>query len=156
MIMGGAVQLLAFDAVGIDVIRTASITLAVLVVALLLASARYAFPHIARSDDIVFEAALGLDRISALTFYELYRERRPKNVAAAWFFAVLFGPIGAFAYLRAWPKFTAALLTLNGLGAWWLESWFSVPQLVTIENARIAREAVELVPAVLERRARAQ
>jgi hypothetical protein len=48
MIMEGAVQLLAFD-VGIDVIRTASITLAVLVVALLLASDRYAFPLIARS-----------------------------------------------------------------------------------------------------------
>jgi len=134
---------LAFDSVGWSVIHVAWATLAILILALLAASISYFSRTIARADDIVFEATLGLDRESALLFHGLYRGRHPKNIAIAWVAAVLAGPIGAFGYLRDWPKFTLALLTLNGLGAWWIESWFSTPQLVLIENKRAAIWALE-------------
>ncbi len=145
--------LLAFDDVGMSVFRVAWITLVLLIVLLFAGSIRYFASTISRADDIVFESVAGLDRASALTFHELYRGRRPKNVAVAWILAVVTGPFGAFGYLGDWPKCFAALLTLNGLGAWWIESWFSVPQLVLIANRRSATWAMDQLPYVMKMRA---
>ncbi|GAC1432489.1 MAG: hypothetical protein NVSMB5_26350 [Candidatus Velthaea sp.] len=141
--------LLAFNDVALRVIDVAWWSLGILVLALLAAAANRFFVTVGRADDIVFEATLGLDRTSAQRFYALYLSRKPKNLAIAWFLTVLLGPIGAFAYMEQWGKFTAALFTLNGFGAWWIESWFSVPHLVLMENRRIAQSSLEQLPFVM-------
>jgi hypothetical protein len=142
---------LALSVVGVAVFRLAGGVLALLILALLAASVRYFAEAIPRADAIVVEAMLGLDRDSAVVFYDLYRGMRPANVAVAWFLAVLFGPLGAFLYLRDWRKAALALISLNGLGLWSLESWFSVPPLVIAQNREKAASARELVPAALAR-----
>jgi hypothetical protein len=144
-------EVLAFNSVGDTVFRLAGWVLAVLILALLAASVRYFAEAIPRADAIVVEAMLGLDRESAVVFYEIYRGMRPANVAVAWFLAVLFGPLGAFLYLRDWQKAALALISLNGIGLWSMESWFSVPPLVIIQNREKAAAARELVPAALAR-----
>ncbi len=145
---------LAFDDVGWRIIEVAWSTFAILLLALFLGAVDRFFVAVGHSDEIVFEATLGLDRSSAITFYSLYRSRRPKNVAVAWILSVLLGPIGAFGYMEQWGKFAAALFTLNGLGAWWIESLYSVPQLVLIENRRSATWALEQLPFALQLEAR--
>lgn len=138
--------ILAFDDVALHVLAVAWITLAILLLALLAAAANRFFVAAGRGDDLVFELTLGLDPQSATHFYQRYRRLRPKNVAIAWFLCVLFGPIGAFLYMEQWGKFAAAVFTLNGLGAWWIESLFSVPQLVLIENRQLAEAVLEQLP----------
>jgi hypothetical protein len=141
--MNGLVTPVAFDDVGNLVFTVARITLLVLIFGLLASSASVLAAIVHRSDDIVYESMLGLDRDAGAAFYALYRSRRPKSVVFAWLCAVVAGPIGAFGYLRNWRMFATAVVTLNGLGAWWIESWFSVPQLVIIENRANARWAIE-------------
>jgi hypothetical protein len=145
---------LAFDEVGWRVIQVSWTTLAILLLALFVGAADRFFAAVGSSDEIVFQATLGLDRVSAMTFYSLYRSRRPKNVAIAWILSVILGPIGAFGYMEQWGKFAAALFTLNGLGGWWIESLFSVPQLVLMENRRSAQWALEQLPFALQLEAR--
>jgi hypothetical protein len=145
-------EVLALSSVGAAVFRLAGGVLAVLILGLLAASVRYFALAIPRADAIVVEAMLGLDRDSGIVFYDIYRGMRPANVGVAWFLAVLFGPLGAFLYLRDWRKAALALITLNGLGLWSLESWFSVPPLVISQNREKAEAARELVPAALARR----
>ncbi len=144
-------QVLALSSVGLAVFRLAAGVLALLILALLAASVRYFAEALGRADAIVVEAMLGLDRDSAVVFYDLYRGMRPANVAVAWFLAVLFGPLGAFLYLRDWRKAALALISFNGLGVWSMESWFSVPPLVIAQNREKAAAARELVPAALAR-----
>ena len=144
---------LALTPVGSTVFHLAIVALGVLVAALLAASARYFNEALPRADAVVFDATLGLEPAAALAFASIYRGMRPKNVAVAWFLAVLFGPVGAFFYLRDGRKFVLALITLNGLGAWSIESWFSVPRLVILQNRQKARWALELVPAAVARSA---
>lgn len=146
---------LAFDDVGMHVIEVAWCALGILVLALFIGAADRFFAAVGRADEIVFEATLGLDREKALTFIALYRSRRPKNIAVAWFLSVVLGPIGAFGYLEQWGKFAAALFTLNGLGAWWIESLYSVPQLVLMDNRRSAEWALEQLPFAMQLDARA-
>ncbi|GAC1427028.1 MAG: hypothetical protein NVSMB64_33140 [Candidatus Velthaea sp.] len=146
---------LAFTDVALRVIGVAWWSLGILVLALLAAAANRFFIAVEQADEIVLQATLGLDRTAAQRFFTLYRSFRPKNVAVAWFLAVLLGPIGAFGYLQQWGKFTLALLTFNGLGAWWIESWFSVPQSVMLENRRIAKAALEQLPFVMRQDERA-
>ena len=141
--MNSLITPVVFDDVGNLVFTVARTTLAVLILALLASSASALAATVRRSDDIVYESMLGLDRDSGATFYALYQSRRPKSVAFAWLCAVVAGPIGAFGYMRNWRLFATAVVTLNGLGAWWIESWFSVPQLVIIENRANARWAIE-------------
>jgi hypothetical protein len=45
-------------------------------------------------------------------------------------------------------------VTLNGFGAWWIESWFSVPALVMIENRANARWALDQLPYAMEQERR--
>jgi hypothetical protein len=149
--MNPPLEVLAFNSVGVTVFQVAGTLLAVLLLALLAASARYFAEAIPRADEVVVEAMLGLDRDGMLAFWEIYRGMRPSNVAVAWFLAVMFGPLGAFFYLRDARRCALALITLNGLGAWSVESWFSVPRLVLLENRRKAAWARELVPAALLR-----
>jgi hypothetical protein len=146
---------IAFDDVGNAVFTVARVTLALLILGLLASAAAAVAASTRRADDLVYESMLGLDRESGVTFYELYRSRRPKNVTFAWLLSVVTGPFGAFAYLRNWPMCALALVTLNGLGAWWIESWFSVPALVTIENRASAQWALEQLPYVLGQQRRA-
>jgi hypothetical protein len=151
--MNPPLEVLAFNSVGVTVFQVAGTLLAVLLLALLAASARYFAEAIPRADEVVVEAMLGLDRDGMLAFWDIYRGMRPANVAVAWFLAVLFGPLGAFFYLRDGRRCALALITLNGLGAWSVESWFSVPRLVLLQNRRKAAWARELVPAALARAA---
>jgi len=130
---------LAFNDVALRVIAVAWWTLGILVLALVAAAVNRVQVAIARGEDVVLEATLELDRAQTLRFYEEYHRAGPKNVAVAWMLTLVLGPVGAFGYMRQWGKCAAALFTLNGFGAWWLESLFSVPQLVLIENRRLAR-----------------
>lgn len=146
--MNAPLEVLAFSGVGLTVFQVASTLLAVLLLGLLAASARYFGEAVVRADAIVVEAMLGLDRAGMLAFYDIYRGMRPANVAVAWFLSVIFGPFGSLLYLRD-GRFVVALITLNGLGLWSIESWFSVPQLVILQNRQKAAWALELVPAAL-------
>jgi len=146
---------IAFDDVGNAVFTVARVTLALLIFGLLASAAASVAASTRRADDLVYESMLGLDRESGVTFYELYRGRRPKNVTFAWLLSVVTGPFGAFAYMQNWPMCALAFVTLNGLGAWWIESWFSVPALVMIENRASARWALDQLPYVLEQQQRA-
>jgi hypothetical protein len=146
---------IAFDDVGNAVFTVARVTLALLILGLLASAASAVAASTRRADDLVYESMLGLDRESGETFYELYRGRQPKNVTFVWLLSVITGPFGAFAYMRNWRMCALALVTLNGLGAWWIESWFSLPALVMIENRASARWALEQLPYVLEQQRRA-
>ena len=42
--------------------------------------------------------------------------------------------MGANLYRAEWGALFAAVVSLNGLGAWWLESWFTAPHLVLARN----------------------
>lgn len=145
---------LAFDDVGWRIIEVSWGALAILLLALFAGAVDRFFVAAADADEIVFEATLDLDRSSAIKFYSLYRSRRPKNVAVAWILTVVLGPLGAFGYMEQWGKFAAALFTLNGLGAWWIESLYSVPQLVLMDNRRSAKWALEQLPFALQLEAR--
>ena len=126
--------LLAFNGVGLNVIVVAWITLAILLVALLAASASNFFRSVDDFDTDVREATMDLSPADRRRFFEIYASLHPKNPAVAWFLAVGLGPIGANLYRQRWPAFFGALISLNGLGAWWLESIFTTPYLVIIEN----------------------
>jgi hypothetical protein len=146
-------EVLALSTTGATVFQVAVTLLAILVVALLAAAARYFAEAVPLADAIVIDAVLDLDRDGILAFWDIYRGMRPANVAVAWFLAVIFGPFGAFLYLRDGRKCVLALITLNGLGVWSLESWFSVPRIVMLQNRQKAAWARELVPAALARAA---
>jgi len=112
-------------------------TFAVLVVGLLAAAAGAFFSSIVRFDDELREATMDLSPSARRRFYALYDGRRPKSPAVAWCLAVAFGPAGANLYLEQWAACAVAVISLNGLGVWWFESWFSTPRLVIIKNRRI-------------------
>jgi hypothetical protein len=154
--MNFSISPIVFDGVGNAVFTVARVTLALLIVGLLASAASAVAATTRRADDLVYESMLGLDRESGVKFYELYRGRRPKNVTFVWFLAVIAGPFGAFAYMRNWPLCALALVTLNGLGAWWIESWFSAPALALIENRANARWAIEQLPYAMEQARHAQ
>lgn len=133
-------SLIAFFGVGLDVLGVAIVALIVLVLALLAASANVFFRGVARFDDDALRATMDLSPAQRRRFYEIYASWTPKSPAVAWFLALALGPAGVNLYRgRPFPCI-AAILSLNGLGAWWLESWFTSPQLVLIENrALVAR-----------------
>jgi hypothetical protein len=76
-------------------------------------------------------------------FFELYTSRGPKSAAVAWFLAVALGPVGVNLYRGKAAACIAAIVSLNGLGAWWIESWFTAPQFVLIENRRFIAWALQ-------------
>ncbi|GAC1545413.1 MAG: hypothetical protein NVS3B16_14780 [Vulcanimicrobiaceae bacterium] len=135
---------LGFVGVGLEVFVVAWVTLAILVFALLAAAARHFFRSVGRFDDDVREATMDLDPIVRRRFSKRYAALRPKNAAVAWFLAVAFGPAGANLYREKWGACFAALVTLNGLGAWWLESWYTTPHLVVMENRKLIAWALQL------------
>lgn len=125
-----------FDDTALRVIGVAWWALVLLILALLAGAIQNFCFLVDEAEKLVVEAMLGMSRREAEAFYVLYRSCRPKNPAIAWFLAVGLGPLGAFAYLGRWGAAGAALVTLNGFGAWWIESWYSIPRLVLIENRR--------------------
>ena len=156
--------LFAFAGVGLVVFFVAWTTLAILVAALLAAAAYSFFRSAVDFDNAVREATMDLAPHARRRFYELYASRHPKDPAIAWFLAVGLGPAGANLYRGKWAAFGAAVITLNGLGAWWMESWFTTPYLVLIENrAHIAwtlfalqRESQATRPPLVHERATTQ
>ena len=126
----------AFVGVGLEIFAVAWIALFILVAALLSAATNHFFRSVGRFDDALREATMDLSPSQRRRFYELYESRRPKNPAVAWFLAVVFGPAGANLYRGKWAAFFAAVISFNGLCAWWLESWFTTPHLVAIENRK--------------------
>jgi hypothetical protein len=124
-------ETLAFIDVARSVILVAWIALAILILALLAAAVERFIVASSRADDILFEALLPLDEATAQRFYPLFK-RRAKNVGVAWVLSVVTGPLGAYLYLGDYGRAALALVTLNGLGAWWIASWFIIPQAVLI------------------------
>lgn len=137
--------LLGFTGVGLTVVIVAWVALAILVFALLAAAASHFFRNFDRFDDELREATMDLDPRARRRFFEIYESLHPKNPVVAWFLAVGLGPVGANLYRAKWPAFFAALVTLNGLGAWWLESWYTTPHLVLIENRSLLAYARKLL-----------
>lgn len=124
-------ETLAFIDVARSVILVAWVALAILIAALFAAAVERFVVAASRADDIIFEAVLGLDEPTARRFYPLFK-RRAKNVGVAWILSVVTGPLGAYLYLGDYGRAALALVTLNGLGAWWIASWFIIPQAVLI------------------------
>jgi len=138
---------LGFADVGLAVFAVAWLTLAILVLALLAAAANHFFRSVARFDDELREATMELGPAQRRRFFAIYDSLHPKSPAAAWFLAVGLGPVGANLYRAKWPAFFGALVTFNGFGAWWIESWFSTPHLVLIENRALLAHAFQLLHA---------
>jgi hypothetical protein len=130
---------MAFIDVAIKVIAVAWIALAILVLGLLAASVRAAVYTLQDADDVVFTTLAGLDERESAYAYRFFKERS-HSVAIAYILAVVLGPLGAYAYLGQYGKAAIALVTLNGFGAWWIESWFSVPQVVVIAKRKLAEQ----------------
>jgi hypothetical protein len=135
--------LLAFTDVGIQVFTFAAVALVVLVLALFAAAANVFFRNVEHFDDDVREATMDLSPQDRRRFFELYTSRGPKSAAVAWFLAVVLGPVGVNLYRGKPLPCIAAILSLNGLGAWWIESWFTAPQFVLIENRRLIAWALQ-------------
>ncbi len=135
----------AFLGVGLTVFTLAWGTLALLIAALLAAATSSFFRSVGDFDNQVREATMDLAPAQRRRFYDLYTSLRPKNPAVAWFLAVGLGPAGANLYREKWPAMLGALVTFNGLGAWWIESWFTTPYLVLIENRASIAYALELL-----------
>ncbi len=140
-----AFVVLSFAGVGLEVFVVAWVTFVVLVFALLAAAANYFFLNVARFDDHVREMTMPLDPEERRRFYALYESRHPKDAAVAWFLAVGLGPIGSNLYRTQWSAFFAAVVSLNGLGVWWVESWFTTPGLVMMKNREYAEWASMIV-----------
>ncbi len=134
-----------FSDVGLEVWAVAAVTLVLLILALLAASANVVFRSAPRFQDDVREATMDLSPAMRRRFYALYDAEKPKDPAIAWFLAVGLGPAGANLYRRKPFAFFAAILSLNGLGAWWLESWFTTPQFVLVENRKLIAATLSLV-----------
>jgi hypothetical protein len=144
-------EILAFDAVAHSVIIVAWVTLALLILALLAAAVERFIVASSRADDILFEALLPLDEDAARRFYPLFK-RRAKNVGVAWVLSVVTGPLGAYLYLGDYGRAALALVTLNGLGAWWIASWFIIPQAVLIAlRAEVKNSIADLTFGALQR-----
>ena len=135
----------AFAGVAAEIFAVAWITFGVLVAALLAAAAGHFFRICEHFDDDVRELTMDLSPAERRRFFAFYAANRPKNPAVAWFLAVLLGPIGANLYRGERAALFGAVVSLNGLGAWWLESWFSTPHLVTMKNRALADLALEVV-----------
>ena len=136
---------LAFVGVGLTILYVASITLAILVFALLAASAYYFFRSVDSFDDDVRAATMALSPAERARFFTVYHALHPKNPAVAWFMAVILGPIGANLYRGQWLAFAGAVVSLNGLGAWWIESWYSTCPLVLLKNRGLIAYALEIM-----------
>jgi hypothetical protein len=134
---------LAFTDVGIQVFSLAAVALVILVLALLAAAANVFFRNVEHYDDELREATMDLSPQDRRRFFELYTSRRPKSAAVAWFLAVGLGPAGVNLYRGKAAACLAAIVSLNGLGAWWIESWFTAPQFVLLENRRFIAWALQ-------------
>ncbi len=142
---------LAFIDVARSVILVAWVTLAILILALLAAAVERFIVASSRADDILAEALLSVDEPTARKFYPIFK-RRAKNVGVAWILSVITGPLGAYLYLGDYGRAAIALVTLNGLGAWWIASWFIIPQAVLIDLRADAKNSLaELAFGALQR-----
>jgi hypothetical protein len=128
--------LVAFVGVGLEIFIVAWGTLAILVAAVLSAAVNHFFSSVGHFDDDLREATMDLSPQARRRFFELYESQHPKSPAVAWFLAVGLGPAGANLYRGEWAAFFGAVVTLNGLGAWWFESWFTTPHLVLMKNRK--------------------
>ena len=143
-----------FSDVGLEVWGVAAVTLVLLILALLAASAYVLFRSAPRFQHDVLEATMELSPAMRRRFFELYATAKPRDPAIAWFLAVGLGPVGVNFYRGKPYTFIAALLSLNGLGAWWLESWFTAPQFVLIENRALIAQTLSFLQQEAKRDAR--
>jgi hypothetical protein len=142
-----------FSDVGLEVWGVAAGLLVLLILALLAASVSVFIRNVPHFQDDVREATMALSPAMRRRFYEIYDARKPRDPAIAWFLAIGFGPIGVNWYRGEGRAFVAALVSLNGLGAWWLESWFTAPQFVLIENRALIEQSLSLLQDEAERAA---
>lgn len=80
-------------------------------------------------------------RDDAVLFRQLYRNKQPRSVVVAWVLTAVLSPTVSYIYSRQWVRCLLALVTLQGLGIWWLVSIFSMPFEVMKVNKRLADEA---------------
>jgi hypothetical protein len=144
-----------FSDVGLEVWGVAAVTLVLLLLALVAASAYVFFRSLAHFQDDVREATMDLSPEMRRRFYAAYDAEKPRDPAVAWFLAVGLGPIGVNLYRGKGFAFFAALVSLNGLGAWWMESLFTAPQFVLIENRALIKQSLSFIQQEAARDARA-
>ncbi len=134
-----------FTDVGLEVWAVAAVTLVLLILALVAASAYVLFRSVPHFQDDVRAATMDLTPAMRRRFFEVYDAEKPLDPAVAWFLAVGLGPFGVNFYRGKYFTSAAALITLNGLGAWWFESLFTAPQFVLIENRALIKQSLSLV-----------
>jgi hypothetical protein len=149
-----SLSLFGFSDVGLTVWAVAAVTLVILILALVAASAYVFFRSVAHFDDDVREATMDFDPAARRRFYEIYDSLKPRDPAVAWFLAVGLGPAGVNFYRGKALPCVAAILSLNGLGAWWLESMFTAPQFVLIENRALIASTLYMMDQEARRGAR--
>jgi hypothetical protein len=80
-------------------------------------------------------------RDDVVLFRQLYRNKQPRNVVLAWALTAFLTPTVSYIYSRQSVRALLSLITLQGLGIWWLVSIFSMPFEIMNINKRMADEA---------------
>ncbi len=80
-------------------------------------------------------------RDDAVLFRQLYRNKQPRNLVLAWFLTALLTPTVGYIYSRQWVKMLLSIVTLEGLGVWWIVGCFTMPYEVMNYNKHLADEA---------------
>lgn len=77
----------------------------------------------------------------AALFRRTYEAKQPKSVLAAWLLTFFLSPTISYIYQNKWALAVIAFLTFQGLGAWWVISWFTMPGEVARYNLLLADQA---------------
>ena len=74
-------------------------------------------------------------------FKHIYQTKQPKDVLIAWLLTFFLSPTISYIYQNKWGLAVIAFLTFQGLGFWWLISWFTMPGEVIRYNKNLADQA---------------
>jgi hypothetical protein len=81
------------------------------------------------------------DPADAALFRRTYAAKQPKSVLAAWLLTFFLSPTISYIYQNKWALAIIAFLTFQGLGIWWVISWFTMPGEVARYNQLLADKA---------------
>lgn len=81
----------------------------------------------------------------AALFHSIYRSKNPRSTLAAWLLTIFLSPTISYIYQNRWIPAAISFLTIQGLGLWWVISWFTMPSEVAKTNMRLADEAFNQV-----------
>ena len=115
-----------------------------IIMAALIAAAVAFFRGPAKRSEEYIKTLVGsiADPNDAALLMSLYQQKGAKNVVLSWLLTVFLSPTVAYLYLGEMTKALLAFVTVQGFGAWWVISWFSMPLEVLARNKKAADDAL--------------